>query len=188
MSYPGRGGLGSQGEVSLMITKIRLVPVLVVLALGASAAVADDFVAYEGKDTIQEGNGGEKKTVDGIDFWSNGAPPRKFKLLGYISDTRLRSGLIGKIRMSGLESSVAKEAKKAGGDAVILVDANAETTGYVGQSNTSAQASATATGNTATAQGHSWTTGATVAVQKQHSRYAVIKYLEDSPNAPVRTH
>jgi hypothetical protein len=152
---------------------------LLMLALGPVAAVADDFVAYEGKNAVQEGNGGEKKTVDGIDFWSNGAPPRKFKLLGFINDTRLKSGLLGKIRMSGLESSIAKEAKKAGGDAVILVDANAETTGQIGHSNTSAQASATNYSNTATAQGHSWTNSATVAVQKEHSRYAVVKYLEN---------
>jgi len=151
------------------------------VASAANLALAGDFIAYEGKDSIQEGTGGEKKTVDGIDFWSNGAPPRKFKLLGYINDARLKSGLIGKLRMSGLESSIAKEAKQVGGDAVILADASAETTGYVGMSNTSAQASATNSGNQTTAQEHSWTTGATVAVQKQHSRYAVVKYLEDSP-------
>jgi hypothetical protein len=159
--------------------KLRVIPVLLVLALGSVAAVADDFVAYEGKNAIQEGNGGEKKTVDGIDFWSNGAPPRKFKVLGFINDTRLKTGLLGKIRMSGLESSIAKEAKNAGGDAVILVDASAETKGSVGFSNTSEQASATSYGNTATAQGHSFTTGASAAVQQQHSRYAVVKYLAE---------
>lgn len=162
-----------------MVRTLQLVPILLVLVLGSVAAMADDFVAYEGKNTVQEGNGGEKKTVDGIDFWSNGAPPRKFKLLGFINDTRLKSGLIGKIRMSGLESSIAKEAKKAGGDAVILVDANAETTGYIGHSITSDQASATSYGNTVTAQGQSWTNSAAVAVQKEHSRYAVVKYLEN---------
>lgn len=159
-----------------------LVGAALVAVLSSTNTFAADFVSYEGKDSIQEGNGGEKKTVDGIDFWSNGAPPRKFKLLGYITDTRLKSGLIGKLRMSGLDSSIAKEAKKAGGDAVILVDANAETTGYVGMSNTSSQASATASGNTAMAQGHSFTTGSTAAVQKQHSRYAVVKYIDESTN------
>jgi hypothetical protein len=162
-----------------MTKGLRLLPVFLVLAVTATVAIADDFIAYEGKNAIQEGNGGEKKTVDGIDFWSNGAPPRKFKLLGFINDTRLKSGLIGKIRMSGLESSIAKEAKKAGGDAVILVDANAETTGYIGHSVTTAQASATSYGNTATAQGQGSTTSAAVAVQKEHSRYAVVKYLAD---------
>ena len=177
-AYPDAIAAASLAETPHMTKNPRVIPLFLVLALGSGAAIADDFVAYEGKNTVQEGNGGEKKTVDGIDFWSNGAPPRKFKLLGFINDTRLKSGLIGKWRMSGLESSIAKEAKRAGGDAVILVDANAETTGYIGHSDTSAQASATSYGNTATAQGQGWTNTATVAVQKEHSRYAVVKYLE----------
>jgi hypothetical protein len=160
-------------------TGIRIALTMIAMVGLSIPAFASDFVAYEGKDSIREGNGGEKKTVDGIDFWANGAPPKKFQIIGYIEDTRMKSGLIGKLRMSGLDSSVAKQAKSAGCDAVILVDANAETTGYVGSSHTSEQASATSYGNTATAQGHSWTTGGTVAVQKQHSRYAVVKYLAE---------
>jgi hypothetical protein len=184
-----------------MIAARPLVPILMVLALGSVAAVADDFVAYEGKDAVQEGRGGEKKTVDGIDFWSNGAPPQKFQLLGYINDTRMKSGLLGKMRMSGLESSIAKEAKKAGGDAVILMGTETETKGYVGLSNTNSQATSTTYGNTngtisgttngntttgqfqgntnstTTTQAHSFSTGASAAVQNQHTRYAVVKYL-----------
>jgi len=162
-------------------TGIKLAMALMAIAGLSANAFADDFTTYEGKNTIFDGNGGEKTTVDGVDFWSNGAPPRKFKLLGYIEDTRLKSGLIGKLRMSGLQSTIAKETKKAGGDAAILVDANSETTGSVGFGNTSAQASATSYGNTATAQGHSFTTGASAAVQKQHTRYAVVKYLDADP-------
>ncbi|MDP8983613.1 MAG: hypothetical protein M3N97_00970 [Pseudomonadota bacterium] len=160
-------------------TAVRVTLAMMAIAGLSANAFADDFTAYEGKNTIFDGNGGEKTTVDGIDFWSNGAPPRKFKLLGYIEDTRLKSGLIGKLRMSGLQSTVAKETKKAGGDAAILVDANSETTGFVGARNTSEQASATGYGNAATAQGHSFATGASAAVQKQHTRYAVVKYLAD---------
>jgi hypothetical protein len=162
-------------------TAARVTLAMMAIAVLSATAFADDFTAYEGKNAIFDGNGGEKTTVDGVDFWSNGAPPRKFKLLGYIEDTRLKSGLIGKLRMSGLQSTIAKETKKAGGDAAILVDGNAETTGSVGFSNTSAQASATSYGNTATAQGHSFTTGAAAAVQKQHTRYAVVKYLDGGP-------
>lgn len=156
-----------------------------------SAALASDFVAYEGKDAIQEGTGGEKKTVDGIDFWSNGAPPRKFQLLGFITDSRLKTGLIGMFRMSGLESSIAKEAKKANGDAVILADSESETTGYVGQTQTTGQATATTNGtaygnnykSTTNAWGSSNATTQTAAVKTQHTRYAVVKYLADSDAA-----
>jgi hypothetical protein len=153
-----------------------------------SSVLAGDFVAYEGKDAIQEGIGGEKKTVDGIDFWSNGAPPRRFQLLGYITDSRMKTGLIGMIRMSGLESSIAKQARDAGGDAVILAESGTETTGYVGQTHTTGQATATTNGSTygnnyqsnTKVWGSSNGYSQTAAVKTQHSRYAVVKYLPDS--------
>ena len=152
---------------------------LIAASAHSPGARAADFVAYEGKDAIQEGQGGAKKTVDGIDFWSDGAPPRKFKLLGFITDTRLKTGLIGKMRMSGLESSIAKQAKSAGGDAVILISADTETKGYVGQQQTTGQATVTGYGNSATARGNTWSAGAAAAVQKQNTRYAVIQYALD---------
>jgi hypothetical protein len=64
-----------------MATCYRLFPLVVLSLLGATVSAAD-FVSYEGKDAVREGQGGERKTVDGIDFWSNGAPPRKFKIIG----------------------------------------------------------------------------------------------------------
>ena len=165
------------------------------LLLGCSVASASDFVSYEGKDAIQEGKGGEKKIVDGVDFWSNGAPPRKFKVIGYITDSRFKSGLIGMMRMSGLESSIAKEAKKAGGDAVILANSEVETKAVIhnsstyssGTANTSGNMNATTSGNTTTgtfgatttAQGQSNTNAYDTKWEQQHTKYAVIKYLAD---------
>lgn len=78
------------------------------LTLTTSAATAADFVSYEAKDSIREGSGGEKRIVDGVDFWANGAPPRRFRIIGFITDSRLKTGLIGMMRMSSLDSSVAK--------------------------------------------------------------------------------
>ena len=174
----------------------------VTLSLGPALAASADFVAYESKDSVREGTGGEKKTVDGVDFWANGAPPRKFQIIGFITDSRLKTGLIGMMRMSGLESSIAKEAKKAGGDAVILTDASAETTGYVGASqmnthvtsNTSGNFNATTSGNTTNGtfggttntQASSFGTHESFAVKKQHSKYAVVKYLPDDSNAVAK--
>jgi hypothetical protein len=164
------------------------------LLLCCSLAHAADFVSYEGKDAIQEGNGGEKKTVDGVDFWSNGAPPRKFKIIGYITDSRLKSGLIGMMRMSGLDSSIAKEAKNAGGDAVILTNSEVVNKGYINNTQTNATTTANTSGNvnsttgnfgaTTTAQGQSNSTSFAAPVEQQHSRYAVIKYwVDDSSTA-----
>lgn len=153
-------------------------------AFVVGTAAAADFTPYEGKNAIQEGDGGEKKTVDGVDFWSNGAPPRKFKLLGYITDKRHKTGLVGMVRMSGLESAIAKEARKAGGDAVILVSSDAETTGYVGQAQTTGQANTSASRNNARTTGSSWSSAQAAPVQKQLSKYAVVQYLADDPTPP----
>jgi|SRR5450755_1544395 len=47
-------------------------------------------------------------SVEQTAFWS----PRQFKLLGYIEDRRHKTGLIGMMRMSGLEGDVADVAKQ----------------------------------------------------------------------------
>src|SRR5665213_3594899 len=85
-----------------------------------SSAAFPQFLAYEGRNAIHQGQGGEKKTVNGVDFWSNGDPPHKFKVLGSLTDRRHETGLVGMVRMSTLESDNAKAARAAGGDAVIL--------------------------------------------------------------------
>ena len=147
--------------------------------IGWSGAVdAQDFLPYEGKNAVQEGEGGTKRVVDGVDFWADGAPPRPFKLLGYISDHRHKTGLIGMIRMSSLESDVAKLAKENGGDAVILVASEAETVGSVGNTFGRAQGTANTTGQSATMHATGSATSMTANVQKQQSKYAVVKYVE----------
>ena len=55
---------------------------LALAAGGISTVAAQEFLPYEGKNAVQEGDGGTKKVVDGVDFWADGAPPRPFKLLG----------------------------------------------------------------------------------------------------------
>ena len=158
--------------------------IIAVLLACCLPTFAGEFIAYEGTDAIQEGTGGAKKTVDGIDFWSDGAPPRKFKLLGYISDTRLKTGLVGMIKMKNLEGSIAKQAKAVGGDAVILVSVEAETKGFIGNANTTLNGTARTSGNTTHVQGSAYGTTTAAAVQKQHTRYAVVKYVEGDAVEP----
>jgi len=161
--------------------------VVLVTAVTPRLSTAGDFIAYEGKDAVQEGAGGAKKTIDGIDFWTDGAPPRTFKLIGYIQDTRRKSGLFGMARMAGLEGSIAKTAKKNGGDAVILVDATTETIGTFGQSNQTGSANISAYGNTAHVQNSGRVQTSTAAVNDQHSRYAVVKYLPEEQSEILAT-
>jgi len=151
------------------------------------AVFAQEFEKWESKPAVLEGEGGTKKVVDGIDFWAMGNPPRKYTLLGYITDRRHKTGLVGMISMSHLDSSIAKVAKQAGGDAVILVDSQTETTGVVGVDDTNTQAHVYGSGNSAYGSSDSFHVGGARAVQKQNSKFAVIKYVnaELAPTSPA---
>jgi hypothetical protein len=149
----------------------------VLAGLGVGKTYAQEFEGFEGSNNVFEGDGGSRKNVDGIDFWTNGAPPAKFALLGYISDRRHKSGLVGKIRMSGLEHDVAEKVRAVGGDAVILVDSEAETVAVGHWGSSSSRGSAQAFGNSASATSQSHGTAFSRPIQKQVTRFAVIKYL-----------
>ena len=108
-----------------------------------------DFQAYEAKANRFEGTGGTKVTVDGVDFWANGAPPRQYEILGIVtSEIGSGYGDEGIIR-----SAVAKEVSKRGGNAAIEVNNNNSFTGVVNVSNYY------------------------VATSKKTMRFAVIRYL-----------
>jgi hypothetical protein len=168
------------------VALVRTALLAVALSLSVSAVLAQEFSAFEGKNALREGEGGSKKVVEGIDFWSDGAPPRKFKLLGFVTDRRHKTGLVGMISMSSLEKDVAELAKKNGGDAVILMASDAETVGVVGNSFGSASGTATVQGNTVNARSSGWNTGMAAPVQKQNSKFAVVQYVkEEAPASPV---
>jgi hypothetical protein len=96
--------------------KLFSTAILATALLSGCALYADtNFQPYEAKNGIFEGQGGAKETIDGIDFWTSGEPPRKFKMLGVINDVRVANP----ITMNGLKGAVAQKAKEAGGDAVI---------------------------------------------------------------------
>lgn len=157
---------------------------------GASAGT--EFLAYEGRDAIHEGQGGERKTVNGVDFWMRGKPPKRFKVLGSITDRRHESGIFGAIRMSELDADIAKTAKAAGGDAVMLEGQDTDVIG------TSSFASTDVSGSTygsssgypggssysGGVQGNAFTVGSAHAIRKHDSRWIVVKYLADDDAAP----
>ena len=96
----------------------------ILLALGCATT---DYQAYEGKNNLYEGQGGTKVVVDGIDFWANGSPPRKYTIIGMaVSEVGGGWGDEAIIR-----SSVASEVKKQGGDAAIQVNNNSSFAGMV---------------------------------------------------------
>jgi len=154
-----------------------LIPLFALCILIAGCA-STNYTTFEGGREV-EGTGGTKKTVDGIDIWNNGSPPRKFKIIGIIDDVR-RQSLLG---MAGYESALAKKAKEAGGDAIVFLDSHSDVVGYY---NSGELGSATTTGtvygsgNTATYQAQTTYQGygsTTSAIRNRITKVAVIKYV-----------
>jgi hypothetical protein len=164
--------------------KMNVILGAVIFATVATSAptpsiAAPEFLAYEGRNAIHEGQGGEKKTVDGIDFWSNGDPPHRFKVLGSLTDRRHETGLIGMVRMSTLDSDIARAARVAGGDAVILQSEDDDVVGATGFATSDFNGTSTYGGF----HGFGSTSGFTRQVRKHEARYIVVKYLPDDPVA-----
>jgi hypothetical protein len=125
-----------------------------------------DFQAWEGRNSVIEGQGGTRKVVDGLDVWTNGDPPRRFRILGIIDDERPG----GIIPMARLKHDIAEKARQHGGDAVIIISSSSQLAGYYSAGAVNTQFY----GRSATSFG----TGTTVPITRRSSKYAVIKYLD----------
>ena len=71
-------------------------------AMASPSFAGTEFLAYEGRNTIHEGQGGNKKVVEGVEFWMSGDPPHRFQVIGSISDRRHETGLFGMVRMASM--------------------------------------------------------------------------------------
>jgi hypothetical protein len=137
---------------------LALLPVL-------CASCSTNYYTYSGSG-IYQGRGGASKNVDGVDIWIDGSPPRKFKIIGYITDSRLG----GPIPMAMRDSDLAAAAKKNGGDGILL---KAEQSNFVATAST-ANATAVTNGNVTTAFG----SGVSVPIVRREGQYYVIKYVD----------
>ena len=139
---------------------------LLVAPLLCVSCTSTDFQSWEGRNSVVEGHGGTRKVVDGMDVWTHGDPPRRFKVLGIIEDERPG----GLIPMDQLKHDIVQKARENGGNAVIFVSSASQLAGYY----TASSASAYGYGNSATAFGSS----TTVPITRRSSTYVVIKYLD----------
>ena len=121
-----------------------------------------EFRSYEAQSNVYTGSGGKKTVVDGIEFWKNGDPPRKLKVVGVIDDDRNGGWIQGMM----LEGDIAAKALAAGGDAVILLSSDAYGSGYY------TNGSATSYGSTTNGS------AATTDEQRKVRKYIVVKYLD----------
>lgn len=150
--------------------KKALLAVLIACAYSGQVQAKSHFAAYEGKDAVQEGRGGTRVTKNGIDYWTTGAPPRRYQIIGIITDKRcLGSKLCGSAEGS---PAVAEAAKAVGGDAVIMMNEQNDVRGSVG--------GATASGGRNFASGFGWA----AAVGDRVAQLLVVKYLPDEPAKP----
>jgi hypothetical protein len=155
---------------------------LLLVAAPLGAAVAQDFMTYEGTDTMREaGPGGEKKTVNGIDFWMSGTPPKPFQILGSITDHRHSNGIWGMISMSNLDGDLVKLTKKAGGDAVMLAMAQDEVTGVSGGGTNFGSANCSTMFNMTSCDGSTFGGGSATVIKERDSKYWVVKYIDVPP-------
>jgi hypothetical protein len=136
------------------------------ILLFLSGCASTDYKTFEGRNQVFEGDGGTRVTIEGIDFWENGEPPRKFVLMGIIDDERPG----GIIPMARLKKDIAKKAKAQGADAVILLGSGSKIRGYV----TNASATTTFSGNSAYSSG----TGVSAPILRNSASFAVIKYVK----------
>jgi hypothetical protein len=144
---------------------------LIALSLVALAGcTSTQFKQFESRDAVRIGQGGTKDILNGMDIWSNGDPPRKYKILGVIEDERNSGGFSKPMR----NSAVVAKAKEIGGDALIEGAVNTEITGSFSNSFSNGFATANTFGRTTNAFG----SGFSVPVGKMNSKYTVIKYLE----------
>jgi hypothetical protein len=141
----------------------RTLLALVVLA-SLCGGCSTNYYTYTGSG-IYEGKGGASKNINGVDIWLVGTPPRKFRIIGYITDSRPGRG----IAMAMRDSDLAASAKKNGGDGILL---KAEQTDFLGTYSTGS-ATAFANGNVATAFG----SGVSVPIIRREGQYFVIKYV-----------
>jgi hypothetical protein len=101
--------------------------VLISFVLFLAGCATVDFQAYEGKNNLYEGDGGTKVVVDGVEFWANGSPPRKYSIIGMVV-SEIGSG-VGDEAI--ILSSVAPEVRKRGGDAAVQVTNNNSFAGLI---------------------------------------------------------
>jgi hypothetical protein len=169
--------------------RVNTIPRLLMLLLATTilcGCASTDYQPLESSAPITgQGIAGTRKVVDGVDIWTFGAPPRKYRVLGVINDTRGA----GPVPMAGYYSGIAAKVKQYGGNAAIEVSsrsqylgtasfANATTTTSGGYSGTGYNYGNFSTVNgTVNSTSNTFASGTSVPLFKHHGTFLVVKYL-----------
>lgn len=159
---------------------------LLVAAISLAGCASTNYQAVESREPLLgQGQWGTRKVVDGVDIWTSGAPPRKYRVLGVINDTRGA----GPLPMAGYYSGIAAKVKQYGGNAAIEVSSQRQ---YIGTTSFANATTTTSGGFTGTGYNYggvvdvsgnvnttsnTFTSGTSVPLFKHHGQFLVIKYL-----------
>lgn len=144
-----------------------------------AGCVSTDYSSYEGS-PIYTGSGGAKKVIDGVDIWESGSPPRRYRVIGMVKDSR-GAGVI----MGNGYGAMAAQARAHGGDAIIILGSNVQNVGSY-TAPTYAQSNTTVTptyGGAYGTQAYNAQTqtnfygGGTTQLYRRNTGAAIIKYM-----------
>ena len=141
--------------------------VLVAALLGLVSCASTTFTALPPQgDGIYQGKGGTKSVVDGMDIWSDGDPPRRYRVLGFVEDQRPGEAK----SVSRLGADVVSKARAVGGQALIQITSRSDVVGVQDVD----PSTGTTHGNTAAAPGST----TPVSVRRITTRLFVIQYVD----------
>lgn len=147
-------------------------------SLISCAHVRQQFAAYDGPQNIIRGDGGTKVVHDGVELWTTGTPPRTYRVIGILTDTRRDQ----RFSAASFGPDVAAEIRKVGGTAAILISESTQFLGTVstGQSTGTTRVTVSSFGNISSGYGTSNLVGSsdTIAVSDKTTRLLVVKYLD----------
>jgi hypothetical protein len=134
------------------------------------AACSTQYSTYSGSPVLV-GHDGASRQVGGIDFWTVGAPPRPYQIVGYIEDSRPG----GPVTMAGRLGAVAAQARAAGADGIIITSDNKE---FMGTFST-ASVNGWSNGYGFGANGF----GMSAPIVRRNSTFLAIKYINSAPRS-----
>ena len=108
-----------------MRASVGLVAAILAVGVSAPAFAKMEFASYQGE-AVRQGDGGTLIQRNGVDYWTTGSPPRMYKVVGVLTDSRSEDAF-GKKAIDS--KKLAKRIAEVGGNAAIVMDENTSSGG-----------------------------------------------------------
>ena len=165
-----------------MTSRLASLTLLAATLFLAGCLATTTFKAFDDGGAHYVGKGGAREVVDGVEIWSDGSPPRTYRVIGLIEDTRRNAA----IPMASFKKDVAEAIRANGGAAGIILTKGVQQLGtYTTPTTTNTRVFGTATplGTTGLYSVNGTATSTTsptytVPISNQVATVAVIRYVE----------